>query len=163
MQSFGAKGQTFDIGTLLVEDSRSCENLTPAQFLEHTTQNFCELYKKLFEIKQKSEEQHPDGEFMEYTKSKFLIPIPEPRVILPREKPIPKDKALTKWEKFKLEKGLQTRQKRSRLVYDDITSDWVPRWGPYSKKKIEEKHQWLNEDKLRHQAKGAVDSFTEAK
>lgn len=33
------------------------------------------------------------------------------------------------------------------MVYDDITKDWVPRFGHKSVKKIEEKHNWLMEEK----------------
>lgn len=54
---------------------------------------------------------------------------------------------MTKWEKFRLERGLPARKKRSRLVFDPITNDWVPRWGANSVKKIEEKHNWLMVDK----------------
>jgi regulator of ribosome biosynthesis len=79
--------------------------------------------------------------------------------VLPREKAIPKPKPLTKWEKFRLEKGLPPKEKRSRLVYDEITKDWVPRWGFGSIKQIQKKHQWLIEDKPKHEAAG-VDPFT---
>jgi len=59
-----------------------------------------------------------------------------PTIILPREKPCPVEKSKTKWEKFREEKGLPPRKKRSRLVFDEITNDWVPRWGTGSIKKI---------------------------
>lgn len=47
-----------------------------------------------------------DGEILEYTKSTYQVSLPEPKIILPREKPIPKEKPLTKWEKFRKERGL---------------------------------------------------------
>ena len=68
-------------------------------------------------------------------------------MVLPREKPIPKPKPLTKWEKFRLEKGITEKGKRSRMVFDPITKDWVPRFGMGSVKKIAEKHNWLMEEK----------------
>lgn len=77
----------------------------------------------------------------------FSVTLPPPRIITPREKPIPKEKPMTKWEKFRLERGLPARKKRSRLVFDPISNDWVPRWGHNSKKQIEEKHNWLMVDK----------------
>lgn len=77
----------------------------------------------------------------------FSVNLPNPRIVTPREKPIPKEKPMTKWEKFRLERGLPARKKRSRLVFDPISNDWVPRWGHNSKKKIEEQHNWLMEDK----------------
>lgn len=81
----------------------------------------------------------------------FSVSLPEPRIQTPREKPIPKEKPMTKWEKFRLERGMTARKKRSRLVFDPISNDWVPRWGHNSKKKIEEQHNWLMEDKPSHE------------
>jgi regulator of ribosome biosynthesis len=75
------------------------------------------------------------------------VDLPEPKLLTPRSKPAPKEKPKTKWEKFREERGLPARKKRSRLIFDPITNDWVPRWGPGSKKKIEAKHEWLLEDK----------------
>lgn len=71
---------------------------------------------------------------MEYTKSFYTVSLPEPKIVVPREKPIPKEKPLTKWEKFRLERGMPARQKRSRLVFDPVTNDWLPRWGHKSAK-----------------------------
>jgi regulator of ribosome biosynthesis len=76
-----------------------------------------------------------------------MVTLPKPRIVTPREKPIPKEKPMTKWEKFRLERGLPAREKRSRMVFDPISNDWVPRWGHNSKKAIEEKHNWLMMDK----------------
>ena len=41
--------------------------------------------------------------------------------MLPREKPIPKEKEMTKWEKFRIEKGMNRKEKRSSVVFDPIT------------------------------------------
>jgi len=73
--------------------------------------------------------------------------MPEAVQVLPREKPCPVEGPKTKWEKFRLERGMAPRAKRSRLVFDPITNDWVPRWGDGSIKQIEEKHNWLMPDK----------------
>jgi hypothetical protein len=48
------------------------------------------------------------------------------------------------------------------LVYDEITKDWVPRYGFGSIKKIADKHNWLMEEKPKHRKEG-VDPFTYAK
>lgn len=77
----------------------------------------------------------------------FSVNLPAPKIVTPREKPIPKEKPLTKWEKFRLERGLPARMKRSRMIFDPITNDWVPRWGNKSAKQIKEKHNWLIVDK----------------
>ena len=80
-------------------------------------------------------------------------------MILPREKPIPKPKPLTKWEKFRIEKGLPAKEKRSRMVFDPITKDWVPRYGMGSIKKIEDKFNWLMPEKPKHVQSG-LDPFS---
>jgi hypothetical protein len=126
--------------------------------LKETKKNFCLLFKEMFELRREQKAKHgEDGEILEYTKPIFNVWLPDAKIVLPREKPIPKPKSLTKWENFRLEKGLPARQKRSRMVFDPISNDWVPRFGPGSKKKIEEKHNWLMEDKG---SKG-VDPFTQ--
>jgi hypothetical protein len=47
---------------------------------------------------------------------------------LPRTKPVPKPKPLTRWQKFALERGIE-KTKRSRLVWDEAAGDWKPRHG----------------------------------
>lgn len=42
-----------------------------------------------------------------------------PATSLPREKPVPKEKALTKWEQFARDKGL-TKKKKDKKVWDHI-------------------------------------------
>ena len=54
---------------------------------------------------------------------------------------------MTKWEKFRLEKGMTARKRRSRMVWDERVKDWVPRWGAYSTKKIDDKMNWVMEVK----------------
>lgn len=56
---------------------------------------------------------------------------------LPRVRPVPKPKQKTRWEQFAEEQGIRKR-KRSRLVWDDLKKDWVPRYGYKSIKKNEE-------------------------
>ena len=52
------------------------------------------LFRSLFEVKKRQRAEHgPDGEILEYTKSYYSVVMPEPRVVLPREKPVPKEKA----------------------------------------------------------------------
>ncbi|KEP61399.1 UNVERIFIED_CONTAM: ribosome biogenesis regulatory protein (rrs1) protein [Hammondia hammondi] len=68
----------------------------------------------------------------ETTDDGLLVALPPPAknstFKLPRMHPAPAAKKLTRWEAFAKEKGIQKR-KRSRLVWDDNTKDWVPRWG----------------------------------
>lgn len=57
-----------------------------------------------------------------------LAKLPERSTALPREKPLPKDKPLTRWEKFAKVKGIQNK-KRERMVYDEDSGEYKPRWG----------------------------------
>jgi regulator of ribosome biosynthesis len=52
----------------------------------------------------------------------------EETTAVPREKPLPKPRAETKWEKFAKEKGIQNK-KSSRMVWDDDHKEWRPNWG----------------------------------
>jgi len=56
---------------------------------------------------------------------------------LPRLKPIPKEKAKTRWQKFQETKGMK-KEKRSSLQWDEATQDWKRRWGYKSVKSGEE-------------------------
>jgi regulator of ribosome biosynthesis len=48
-----------------------------------------------------------------------ITKLPKAKYILPREKPAPKPKALTKWESYSKEKGI-TRRKKTKSVWDEI-------------------------------------------
>jgi len=73
-----------------------------------------------------------------------LALLPEPSTPLPREKPVPKPKALTTWEKFARTKGIQNR-KRGRMVYDEMKEEWAPRYG--YKRANDESQEWAIEAK----------------
>lgn len=72
-----------------------------------------------------------------------LALLPPPITQLPRSKPLPKPKPLTKWEKFAAAKGIQKRRK-DKKIWDDDKQDWVNRWGRDGKNKVLE-DQWLTE------------------
>ena len=147
--------KSVDVGALLIEDCRSFEKMSQKEILSKTQENICQIYKVLFDLnKQQKKEAGGEDEILEFAKSKFNVELPDPNVVLPREKPIPKPKPLTKWEKFRQEKGIDPKSKRSRMVFDPISNDWVPRYGMGSIKKIEEKHNWLMEEKPKNIAAG---------
>ena len=144
----------------MIEDCQSFENLSEKEAMAKTQENICQLYQALFDLKKKQRLSHgEDGEILEYAKAANNVYLPDRGIILPREKPIPKPKPLTKWEKFRLEKGMSAKEKRSRMVYDPITNDWVPRYGMNSIKKIEDKYNWVMEEKPKHREAG-MDPFT---
>lgn len=49
----------------------------------------------------------------------IVAKLPVPKFVLPREKPLPKPKPLTKWQKYAQEKGI-TKTKKSKLAWDEI-------------------------------------------
>ena len=58
----------------------------------------------------------------------LAVELPAPRTALPREKPAPKPRAATAWQKFAQRKGISSR-KKSRMVHDEAKDEWKPRWG----------------------------------
>lgn len=73
-----------------------------------------------------------------------LFVLPQPTTQLPREKPLPKAKAPTKWEQFAAKKGIKKKAKDGKLVFDEETGKWVPKWGYGGiNKKLDD--QWLVE------------------
>ncbi|KAJ5092053.1 ribosomal biogenesis regulatory protein [Penicillium alfredii] len=84
-----------------------------------------------------------------------LLSLPAPATMLPRHKPLPTPKPPTKWELFARKKGigkyntkpgaaLADKERRKKLVYDEASGEWVPRWGYKGKNKAED-DQWLVE------------------
>lgn len=73
-----------------------------------------------------------------------LIQLPDPTTPLPREKSIPKPKPPTRWEQFAAKKGIQAKAKDGKMVYDEATGEWVPKWG-YKGKNKDGDNQWLVE------------------
>ncbi|KAI6034841.1 ribosome biogenesis regulatory protein-domain-containing protein [Pisolithus orientalis] len=71
--------------------------------------------------------------------------LPPPTTQLPRAKPLPKPKPLTKWEKFAAVKGIQ-KKRRDKKVWDEQKQEWVNRWGRGGKNK-EKEDQWIHEVK----------------
>lgn len=70
--------------------------------------------------------------------------LPAPTTPLPREKPIPAVKEATKWERFAAKKGIKDKKRDGKLVYDEPTGEWVPKWG-YKGKNKEGENDWLVE------------------
>ena len=64
--------------------------------------------------------------------------------MMPRMMPLPKPKVKSRWDKFAEERGVD-KKKRSRIVWDEASKDWVPRWGANSVKHKAEKQNWLIE------------------
>ncbi len=67
--------------------------------------------------------------------------LPSPSTILPREKPLPKKKVETKWERFAKAKGI-SHVNKEKDVWDDERQMFVPRWGRGGKNKDTEE-AWI--------------------
>lgn len=50
-----------------------------------------------------------------------IAKLPPPTSVLPREKPVPKQKAPSKWEAYAKEKGI-VKRKKTKLVWDEIVN-----------------------------------------
>lgn len=62
------------------------------------------------------------------------ITLPAPETRLPREKPVPKEKEKTKWERFAEKKGIKGKKREGKLAYDEASGEWVPKYGYKGKK-----------------------------
>lgn len=63
--------------------------------------------------------------------SDLVFTLPEPTIILPRQHL--KEHTETRWERFARAKGIK-KKKKSQIVYDEEIGDYIPRYGPHSKK-----------------------------
>ncbi len=64
----------------------------------------------------------------EATEDGPMAVLPRARTHIPRRLPVPETRPETKWERFAKEKGIK-KTKRSRMVLDEQTGEWAPRWG----------------------------------
>jgi Ribosome biogenesis regulatory protein (RRS1) len=81
--------------------------------------------------------------FSHFQRNLLLAILPTPTYQLPRAKPLPKLKPLTKWEQFAAAKGIQ-KTVREKRVWDEEKQDWVNRWGRDGKNK-EIEQAWITE------------------
>ena len=141
----------FDTRRLVIIDSNNILNeknnekeLTETIMITKAKQNYISFASSLFDLL--SKQQGKEKEDLDYDKAPDELTLPEAIITLPRSLPIPVAKPLTKWEKYKQEKGIVQR-KRSRMVYSEEIGDWVPRWGKGSVKKIQDEINWAMEEK----------------
>ena len=118
-----------DLGHLLVYDNQPFkkEFVNEDDMLERGKSNLKHFFGELFKLANSQKGQNE--ETRDFDKPEDNVALPKPVTLMPRAKPIPRPKALTKWERFRTEKGMPTTMKRSRMVYSELAKDWVPRWG----------------------------------
>lgn len=59
----------------------------------------------------------------------IMASLPEVQTVLPREKPLPKAKDLTKWEKFAKSKGISSKPRKHRMQFDEEKDEFGATWG----------------------------------
>ena len=82
---------------------------------------------------------------LERNQEAIVAILPPPTSLLPREKPVPVPKPPTKWEQYAKEKGI-VKKKKTKLVWDDVVKEWIPRFG-YKKAVAETEKNWVMEYK----------------
>eukprot|EP00501_MAST-03F_sp_TOSAG23-6_P000099 GSMAST32.ASY1.ANO1.101.1 assembled CDS len=119
----------YDLGNLAAFDAHPVDASKVKYLRKLSTKNVQLLIKHIFALESKS------GEFA------MMAQLPKPETKLPREKHVPANADLTKWQQFAKEKGILNR-KRSRMVFDEISQTWRPRYGY---KRDAEVKDWLIE------------------
>lgn len=142
---------TFDLGNLAVFDSNVIDrndvdssNGKREEIIKNATRdNLQLLINQILSLPMKSTTEGGSGTGNQ-SSTMTLIQVPVPSSELPREKPLPKPKAPTRWEKFAIRKGIQSKEKTGKMVYDQATGKWAPKWGFQGmNKKLDS--QWLVE------------------
>ncbi|KAL1497691.1 hypothetical protein ABEB36_008609 [Hypothenemus hampei] len=126
----------YDLGTLLAVDPNDFNidlySKNPNEyFLNLARDNTQLLLNKLWELP------------TERVEEAVMVKLPPPKTALPRMKPVPKPRPLTKWQKFAKEKGIQ-KKKKPKLSWDDQLKKWVPLYG-FKKAKAEKEKNWVLE------------------
>jgi regulator of ribosome biosynthesis len=139
---------TFDLGHLLANDPNPIpRDSSEADFTSNARDAAQALINQLLttcDVKSTTEGVH--------------LLLPQPTTLLPREKPIPAEKAPTKWETFAKKKGIKDKQRDGKMVYNEESGEWVPKWG-YKGKNKDGDSEWLVEvDKKKEDATGEIEN-----
>ncbi|XP_075231563.1 ribosome biogenesis regulatory protein homolog [Lycorma delicatula] len=127
----------YDLGTLLAIDTNEINmkelrsNKKDEYLLNLARDNTQLLINRLWELP------------FEKVEEATVVKLPQQSYILPREKPLPKPRQLSKWEVFAKEKGLQ-KKKKAKVTWDDILKKWVPVHG-FRRAAAEKEKNWLLE------------------
>ncbi|CAI5758752.1 unnamed protein product [Candida verbasci] len=144
---------TYDLGNLATFDPNPMDNtqLTnkneqeKEQYITSITRDNVQLLiNQLLSLPVKTTTDNVDSTSTGQSSSITLLRLPDSLTILPREKSLPKEKPLTKWQEFAKRKGIKAKEKSGKLVYNEETGEWVPKWG-YKGKNKDLDQQWLVE------------------
>ena len=131
---------TFDLGTLLCTDPNplpagSTDPTTREATLQTTARDCAQALINQLLTTCPISRAADDGSLQ--------LQLPAPETLLPREKPVPKEKEKTKWERFAEKKGIKGKKREGKMEFDEAKGDWVPKYG-YKGKKTDE-GDWLVE------------------
>lgn len=136
----------YDLGQLVASDPSPVASLSSESLRQLARDNAQLLTNKLYSL-------------LSSQPNKSAIRLPTPSTALPREKPLPKPRPLTRWEKFAAAKGI-VKKKRSKMVWDEATGKWAPRYGYGRANKADDQmNSWLIPAKPGDD--GSVDPFEE--
>nr|XP_004921974.1 ribosome biogenesis regulatory protein homolog [Bombyx mori] len=126
----------FDLGSLLASDTNDLDIKTlktnkDSYLLALTRDNAQLLLNKVWELP------------TERIEEAIVVRLPQPTTILPRAKPVPVPKPLTKWQEFAKAKGIN-KKKKDKLQWDEQLQKWVPLYG-FKKTAAEKEKNWLIE------------------
>ncbi|RHY29681.1 hypothetical protein DYB32_004955 [Aphanomyces invadans] len=110
---------TYDLGNLAAYDTHpfQVKNLSDENELKAYARDSVQLLiNHVFELPRQMTDMGP------------MAQLPVPTTVIPREKPLPKEKVETRWEKFAREKGIKNK-KEGRMVWDEAKQIWAPKWG----------------------------------
>jgi len=140
---------TYDLGNLAAFDTHPFKPSNIAdekELTKHARENVQLLVNHIFDLPRVMTDVGP------------MAQLPVPTFNIPREKPLPKPKVETRWEKFAKDKGIENR-KKGRMVWDEAKQDWAPRWG--YKRANDDSQDWAVEMKSNQDS--FADPWTERK
>ncbi|XP_023943215.2 ribosome biogenesis regulatory protein homolog [Bicyclus anynana] len=127
-----------DVGTLLATDTNDLDIKSLSSDSERDTylqslarDNAQLLLNKIWELP------------TERIDEAIVVRLPAPKTVLPRSKPVPKPKPLSKWQEFAKAKGI-TKRKKDKLQWDEQLQKWVPLYG-FKRSAAEKQKDWLIE------------------
>ena len=117
--------KTCDLGGLVYHDTSSFDNLSNQDLLQKTILNANKLYQQMFN----QFKLQPKKNLLEFERPFFMLDLPDIQEKIPRVVEPPKEKAETRWEKFRREKGIKSNKKREKKVFDPELGIYVRRYG----------------------------------
>lgn len=72
-----------------------------------------------------------------------MAKLPKQKFLLPRFKPVPKPRPLTKWQQFAKDKGI-IKKKKSKLTWDEQLKKWIPLYG-FKRAQAAKEKDWVLE------------------